>query len=176
MAATPAPDGRDLPSVGPAEPQLRTGAGRPDRQEGGALRRVRAARAPVVAGASHQALRGCGDTGSPGDHLGIRRHRRASPDVRLGPAWKPGGLADRYRRRGHRDGPGPASHPQEGHGLMQRRLPLESAQPAVTLAVIRLVSSVGLLVLTIALGFPFEGRLAVTMAVAAVPWSAFVLW
>ena len=59
---------------------------------------------------------------------------------------------------------------------MLRRLPLESAQPVVTLAVIRLVTSLGLLVMAIALGFSFEWRLAITLATAAVPWSVFLLW
>jgi two-component system NarL family sensor kinase len=59
---------------------------------------------------------------------------------------------------------------------MLRRLPLESAQPAVPLAVIRLATSIGLLVLTVALGLPFQGRLAFTLAVVAVPWSAFMFW
>jgi two-component system NarL family sensor kinase len=59
---------------------------------------------------------------------------------------------------------------------MLRRLPVESAQPVVTLAVIRLLTSVGLLLLTVILGFPFEGRLAIVLAVGAVPWSAGQLW
>lgn len=59
---------------------------------------------------------------------------------------------------------------------MLRRMPLESAQPAVTLALTRLLTSLGLLILTLALGLPFEGRLAIVLAVVAVPWSAFLLW
>jgi two-component system, NarL family, sensor kinase len=59
---------------------------------------------------------------------------------------------------------------------MLRRLPVESTQPVFALALIRLGTSVGLLLLTIVLGFPFEGRLATVLLVAAVPWSLFQVW
>ena len=42
----------------------------------------------------------------------------------------------------------------------------------LTLALVRLVTSVGLLLLTLVLDFPFEDRLAIVLAVGALPWSA----
>jgi len=54
---------------------------------------------------------------------------------------------------------------------MLRRLPIESTQPVQLLAAVRLGLSVGSLVLTVALGFPYEGKLALVLAVAAVPWA-----
>jgi two-component system NarL family sensor kinase len=56
-----------------------------------------------------------------------------------------------------------------------RRLPVESA-PVLTLALVRLVTSVGLLLLTLVLDFPFEDRLAIVLAVGALPWSALQVW
>ncbi len=59
---------------------------------------------------------------------------------------------------------------------MLDRFPLESTQPVVNLAVVRLAAAVVSILLTLALGFPFDGRLALVLAVAALPWSAGVLW
>ena len=61
-------------------------------------------------------------------------------------------------------------------GIGVRRLPLESDAPLFAFAVIRLAIAVGALVLAIALGLPYEGRLAVVLAATAVPWSAVMLF
>jgi signal transduction histidine kinase len=59
---------------------------------------------------------------------------------------------------------------------MLDRFPLESTRPLVTLAVVRLAAAVVAIALALALAFPYDGRLAVVLVAAALPWSAFVLW
>jgi signal transduction histidine kinase len=58
---------------------------------------------------------------------------------------------------------------------MPRRLPIESTQPVLLLAAVRLGLSVGSLILTVALGFPYGGQLALVLAVVAVPWAVGLL-
>ncbi len=54
-----------------------------------------------------------------------------------------------------------------------RRLPIESGQPVVVFAVARLLLALLALGLLLVLGLPYEGRLALVLALAAVPWSLF---
>jgi two-component system NarL family sensor kinase len=60
---------------------------------------------------------------------------------------------------------------------MLRRLPLESDQPVVAFAAIRLFAAIGALILAAALGFPYGGRLGAVLGGVAVPWglAMFVL-
>jgi signal transduction histidine kinase len=58
---------------------------------------------------------------------------------------------------------------------MLRRLPIESTQPVQLLAAVRLGLSAGSLVMAVALGFPYGGKLALVLAVAAVPWALAIL-
>ena len=57
-----------------------------------------------------------------------------------------------------------------------RRLPIESTQPIVVFAAVRVALAVLALALVLALGLPYEGRLAAVIAGVAVPWSVFNLW
>jgi signal transduction histidine kinase len=58
---------------------------------------------------------------------------------------------------------------------MLRRLPIESAGPAQTLAGFRVALAGGSLVLTVALGFPYGGRLALVLGAVALPWALAAL-
>jgi two-component system NarL family sensor kinase len=59
---------------------------------------------------------------------------------------------------------------------MLGRIPLESTRPVVTLAIVRVAATVVAIVLTLALGFPFDGRLAAVLTAVALPWGLFVFW
>lgn len=59
---------------------------------------------------------------------------------------------------------------------MPGRFPVESTRPLVTLAAVRMAAAVVSIAATLALDFPYDGRLALVLAVVALPWSAFVLW
>lgn len=56
-----------------------------------------------------------------------------------------------------------------------RRLPIESTQPIAVFAVVRLLLALIAAGVVIALGFPYQGRLAAVVAGVAVPWSLFNL-
>jgi signal transduction histidine kinase len=56
-----------------------------------------------------------------------------------------------------------------------RRLPIESDQPVVGFAVIRLGAAIGSLILTVSLGFPYGARLGGVLLLVAVPWSTAML-
>ena len=58
---------------------------------------------------------------------------------------------------------------------MLRRLPIESAEPAQLLAAFRLVIAAGSLLLTLALGLPYDAQLAAVLALGAVPWALALL-
>lgn len=55
------------------------------------------------------------------------------------------------------------------------RLPIESSQPLVVFAVVRLLLSLLALGVVILLGFPYQGELAAVIGGVAVPWSVFNL-
>jgi signal transduction histidine kinase len=55
------------------------------------------------------------------------------------------------------------------------RLPIESDQPVVTFAAIRLGAAIGSLILTVALGFPYGERLGAVLLLVAVPWGIAML-
>jgi two-component system, NarL family, sensor kinase len=59
---------------------------------------------------------------------------------------------------------------------MAGRLPIESNRPVVIFAAVRLALAIGSLLLTVILGFPYHGRLAATLAIGGVPWSAAIFW
>ena len=58
---------------------------------------------------------------------------------------------------------------------MLRRLPIESAEPAQLLAAFRLALAAGSLVLPLALGLPYDAKVAAVLAVGAVPWALALL-
>ena len=59
---------------------------------------------------------------------------------------------------------------------MADRMPIESRRPVVAFGTVRLALAVGSLVLTMVLGFPYHGRLAATLAIGGVPWSAAIFF
>ena len=61
-------------------------------------------------------------------------------------------------------------------GAPIRRLPIESAQPILVFAIVRVLVTSVALVLILALSLPYEGRLAAVLAAVALPWSLFNLW
>jgi two-component system NarL family sensor kinase len=62
------------------------------------------------------------------------------------------------------------------NGEPMRRLPIESAQPILVFAVVRLALAVLALALALLLGLPYEGRLSSVIAGVGIPWSLFNLW
>jgi len=58
---------------------------------------------------------------------------------------------------------------------MFRRLPIESAQPIVRFAVARLAIAVAALLALVVLGFPYDGKGAIVIGGAGVPWAIWCL-
>jgi signal transduction histidine kinase len=56
-----------------------------------------------------------------------------------------------------------------------RRLPIESTEPLVSLALVRLGLTAASLVALVIMGFPYEGRLTAVLGGLALPWSVAVL-
>jgi signal transduction histidine kinase len=59
---------------------------------------------------------------------------------------------------------------------MLRRLPIDSAQPNMVLAIARLTLVMLALTVMLVLGFPYEGRSALVVGVVALPWAVVNVW
>ena len=58
---------------------------------------------------------------------------------------------------------------------MLRRLPIESPQPVLTFAAIRLALAAGSLALLLALALPYDGKVSAVVAALAIPWAVALL-